>query len=289
MNMITMESGISPEKILSAVPWGRLLAAAVLIAGSVVVWRLIGGLLGKYVTRKASDTDKNREGTISFVAYDILRFVYFLVIFLTVLQVFDINVTSLIAGLGIASAVAGIAVQDFIKDVVMGIHIMTDHFFEVGDAVIYSGQTGKVIAFNVRTTTYQDLDTGEIVSICNREITKISKAPEWFDIDLGLAYGEDFHRINDTLTAVCLKIGEIAGVKNCVYKGINDFGDSSVTYKIRIWSAPEEKYEIRRGALRILQNDLGEAGIEIPYPQTDVHVDTAGKSAAGPEDGETPR
>ena len=78
------------------------------------------------------------------VALNVLRYLLLLVTILLILQINGINVTSLVAGLGIVSAVVGLALQDILKDVIMGLHILSGRFFSVGDAVRYGIMEGIV-------------------------------------------------------------------------------------------------------------------------------------------------
>ena len=64
------------------------------------------------------------------VSYDVLKVLVILCVVLTILQINGVNVTSMIAGLGIASAIIGLAFQDLLKDVITGVHIVTDNFFQ---------------------------------------------------------------------------------------------------------------------------------------------------------------
>lgn len=83
--------------------------------------------------------------------YDVIKYAILLGAALTVLQIYHINVTSLVAGLGLASAIVGLALQDVLKDSIMGVHLLSDYFFEVGDVVRYGDYEGVVISFYGKT------------------------------------------------------------------------------------------------------------------------------------------
>ena len=70
--------------------------------------------------------------------------------FIIICQINGINLMSLVAGLGIIGAVVGLAFQDYLKDIIMGVHILSDRFFSIGDCVAINGQEGVVVAFRLR-------------------------------------------------------------------------------------------------------------------------------------------
>ena len=169
----------------------------------------------------------------------------------------------------------GLALQDYLKDIIMGTHIVRDSFFKEGDAVKYGDQEGVVIEFNMRTTKIRCFASGNILTVSNRNISEISIVPEsqFQDIDIGLPYEEDHQRVFDVLAKACGRIAQLEGVDDCVMKGILKFEDSDILYRVRFFCYPSKKYDLRLAANRIILECLTEAGISIPYPQMDVHLD----------------
>ena len=239
----------------------------IILAVSVVLWQLFKKFRKKWKEKNGGFS------TASDVIFDILRFAFIFVVVVILLQLNGINVTALVAGLGVVSAIVGLALQDFLKDIVMGVHILTDKFFQIGDVVRYNGVEGEVISFNIRTTKLKKLRTREVMTICNRNISEIEVLGDQFDLDIDLPYYVDAQKIHKTLAQLAAKIGEIDGIKECLYKGTENFNESSITYKIRYFTNPcNERFEIRRAALRIVQDGLKEAGIPFPYNHLDVEL-----------------
>lgn len=115
---------------------------------------------------------------------------------LLILQVNGINVSSAVAGLGIASAIVGLALQDILKDVIMGVNMITENFFSVGDVVEYREMDGVVIKLSVRTTKIQSIYDHSVMTICNRNISEIRKCSSMVDIDIPLSYEEDVKKVH---------------------------------------------------------------------------------------------
>lgn len=213
---------------------------------------------------------KNRS-SVAQTMYDLIKYSILLGTVLTVLQINHVNVTSMVAGLGLASAIVGLALQDLLKDSIMGIHMLTDRFFEVGDVVRYGSFEGVVISFNIKTTKLQSIYDNSVMTICNRNISEIVRCSNWSDIDIPLSYKENAEAVHALLEDICLEISQVEGMEDCQYKGTQDFIDSATLYKIRLFCPPEQSSELRRKALRIIQTRLAEAGIRIPYRQVDIH------------------
>ena len=242
----------------------------VLIAAG-VLWHMIRKGEIAYMQRKNSQGHGARQSAISRICMDIIKYGIVAGTVLLILQLNGVNVTSLIAGLGLVSAIVGLALQDVLKDTIMGIHMVTDHFFEVGDVVRYGNFEGIVISFNMKTTKLRSIYDNSVMTICNRNISEIVKLSDWLDIDLPLSYEEDRKKVNGVLEKCCTRIRAAEGIEDCLYKGVQEFADSAVLYKIRLVCRPEKKPELRRMALGILQEELEKAMITIPYPQMDVH------------------
>jgi len=249
----------------------HLLLSAGIIVAAVILWKIFRKAFLRYATKRNGVT-QGTAGTALTVGYDILKVITIVGVVLTVLQINGINVSSMVAGLGIVSAIVGLAFQDLLKDVIMGVHIVTDDFFKVGDVICYGDLEGVVISFNIRTTKIRDMDAGNIVTICNRNISEIKKRSNLVLMNVPLSYEEDYRTVHRVLEEICERIREVEGMENCVYMGTQEFEDSAVIYRINLYCPPERKWDMWRAARSLLQEGLSDAGISIPYPQMDVHI-----------------
>lgn len=248
----------------------HIIISLCVVGVAVIIWMVFKRLYNRHVEQQVA-AGGNRPTTLF---YNAARGIVVILVILAVLQINEINVTSLVAGLGIASAVVGLALQDYLKDIIMGTHIVRDSFFKEGDVVRYGDKEGVVIEFSMRTTKIRLFANGDILSVSNRNISEISVVPEsqFQDIDIGLPYEEDHQRVFDILSDAASRIAQLDGVDDCVMKGIVNFEDSDILYKVRFFCYPSKKYDLRLAANRIILECLTEAGISIPYPQIDVHM-----------------
>lgn len=251
----------------------RLIKSAAIILITVIFWTVIKNTYRKLVAKRVNSGsfDKNTT-TAAHTAFSLIKAVVLFTVALIIMDINGINVSSLLAGLGIASAIVGLALQDFLKDVIMGFHILTDDFFKIGDVIKYNGDEGEVISFTLRTTKMRSINTLDIVTISNRNISEISKSSDLNIINIPLPYETDFRIIDKVLSESSRRIELLPDVSKCLYKGTSSFEDSAIIYKLFMYCAPSEKWDNLRASMRIIQEDLENAGIGIPYNQLDVHM-----------------
>lgn len=251
----------------------RLLLSAIVIAVMIVLWQLFRRAFKRYVAKRS--TVKNVKGAYAAstsVIYGVVKGLVILGAFLIVMQINNVNVSALVAGLGIASAIVGLAFQDLLRDIIMGLHVVSDGFFEVGDVIRYGDVDGLVISFNIRTTRIRDVDNGNIMTICNRNITEAIKLSNLLLMNVPLPYEEDVRKVHRVLAEVCSRIAEHELVERCEYMGTQDFKDSAVWYRIHIYAPPEKKWVVWRAARTILQEALEAEDMHIPYQQIQIHT-----------------
>lgn len=266
-----MKGGIPTNEFLHSSDFSHMLVSLIVAILSFALW---GAIQQIYKRTFHAMSYKGERATLIRVSMDVLRFSLLAGTILLILQVNGVNVSSAVAGLGILSAVVGLALQDMLKDMIMGVHVMTDHFFSVGDVVRYQNIEGVVIGFTTRTTTIRSIYDQNITTICNRNISEITRMPPsaMVDIDVPLSYEEDPKRVHSVLRVICARIDRLDGIDQCIYKGTQSFGASAILYKVRFFCPPETKPERTRDAMREIQNGLLEADIHIPYNQYDIHI-----------------
>lgn len=252
-----------------------VLSIAVIISYFIIA-RLIKVFHNQLIKKHRSSPSFSKRETVMIAAVTVARFLLAVLAVAIVLKLNGINLTTLAAFLGVISAIIGLAIQEMLKDVMSGMHLVHDDYFAVGDTIIYEGHTGLVTEMTPRSVKLLDIDTKDTVIIANRNIDDIVRRSKLNDINLLLSYEDDHKRVNEVLRAICDRIRDIPGIDDCVYKGVHDFRDHGIIYKLRFFCEPSVSPELRRAALRVIQDDLKAAGIRIPYPQLDIHAkDTA--------------
>jgi len=250
----------------------NLAKSVIIIIVAIILYNIMKGIADKTVTATMKIAKKDRKKQNSVIVFNsVMKYIFGMVVLILLLEVNGVNVSSLIASLGIVGIVVGLAIQDALKDLIAGKNIISDHFFETGDVIKYNGITGKVISLGLKTTKLQDLDTNDIVSITNRHIEQAEKVSDWLGISIPAPYEKSVEEVESIVPAIVEEIKSFEHVKDCKYIGIGEFTDSSVIYKLLITCSPEYKLAIKRQALRTLKIAMDKAKISIPYTQIDIH------------------
>lgn len=198
-----------------------------------------------------------------------------MVIFL--LNLYGVDTTSVITGLGIVGVVLGFALQEALKDIISGISIIFDDYFVVGDIVEYDGFTGTVIEFGLKTTKIKKA-TGEVMILANRnidKITNISKERATLLLNIPTAYEEKYEKVEKVLKETLKKAKETyKDITETEYLGIDKLNDSSIDYLIKITCHRETQWNIKREILKEIKLAYDKNKIKIPYNQLEVHNGT---------------
>ena len=128
-------------------PWiEKGIKVVIIILISLIIYSIISSIIKRYSkTSKFESLAGKRTTTYLRLARSITKYLFILITFLIILQILEINITSIIAGVGLLGAVFGLALQDFIKDIIRGTSILSDDYFKVGDIVKYKDFEGKVL------------------------------------------------------------------------------------------------------------------------------------------------
>lgn len=247
----------------------QLWLSVVVIVLCVAVWIVLKKCVRRFLKRESIYGKK--ETNIRFIVTAIKYLIMVLAVIM-VLQINGINVTSLVTGLGIAGIIIGFALQDILKDLIMGTNIVWDEFFVVGDVVKYKDIVGKITYFNIKVTKIEDINTGNKFTISNRNISEIEILSDWLDVKVPAQYEQTKGRMDKIMLEICDRAGKIDEVTACEFLGTDEFAESICYYRIRIHCPPEIRNSVRRLTLGIVQTVYEENGLSVPYPHTDVTI-----------------
>jgi small-conductance mechanosensitive channel len=220
---------------------------------------------------KDSDKESKRGNTYFRLFRSTLRYVFFIGVVLLLLQVNGVDISSVFAGLGIVSVIVGLAIQDWLKDIIRGSSILSDGYFAVGDVVNYNGQEGEVIVIGLKTTKIKLLKNQNIVSIANRKIEEIEKVSKEIYINVPISYTVGVEKAEKIIQTIVDEVKNNQDVINCRYIAVNELTASMANYFINVTCEPKNKLQVRRDALRTILTQFEKYDISVPYTQIDVH------------------
>lgn len=247
----------------------EFLISIVVLVAAFIVWKI-----GRVFVRKVLKLKEKKAQNMNLrVVSTAVKSAYVILIAAVVLQINGINIGTLFTGLGVAGIIVGFALQDILKDLMMGVGIIWDHFFSVGDYICYNGKEGQVVEFNAKVTKIQDYVDESIVTISNRNITEVSKASSLVGLIIPAPYEEPLPHIRQAMAEIVSRAMELPYVEEAQFLGTDEFADSCINYKLLLRCVdPSVKGAARRGTLDIVQEVFAEEKITIPYPQMDVHM-----------------
>ncbi len=213
---------------------------------------------------------------------------------LMVLQQFEVDITPVLTGAGIAGLAVGFGAQTLVRDVISGFFLILDNQVRVGDVAAINGTGGLVEAINLRTIVLRDQEgtvhvfpNGAIQTLANR-----SKEFSHYVVDLGISYREDPDRVADVLREVGAELQSDPRFAPSILEplevlGVDAFADSAVVLKFRIKTMPLKQWEVGRELRKRIRKRFAREGIEIPFPQRVVtmrHEGAPGRSGPPPLD-----
>lgn len=192
------------------------------------------------------------------------------------LGIFDVQTTSFAAAIGAVGFAIGLAFQGALGNFAAGIMLLIFRPYRVGDLIVVSGQTGKVDEIDLFTTTLDTPDNRRILipnaSIFGNTIENMSfHKTRRVEVTVGVSYAADIDQTYDTLIqAACAIPGILA--EPAPQTVLLELAASSVNWSVRVWCPTSDFIVVKQRTIRAIKLALDQAGIEIPFPQVDVHV-----------------
>jgi len=189
---------------------------------------------------------------------------------------------SLVAGLGVGGLAVALAGREALSNFIGTVVILLDQPFKLGDFIVVGeGDRGTVTEIGLRSTRIRTRD-GILVSIPNSNVANMKIVNESAPISearihvpVGVAYGSPVQQVEQALLAAC-KQCEYAVFDPAPSVRLVRFGDSSVEYELLVWIVqPEFRGRAINQLNRAIDEEFEKRGIEMPFPQRDLHIRTS--------------
>ena len=210
-------------------------------------------------TEKLKKSTQKARSTYAGLFKSLLRLCFVIGISLIILSINGVDVGSILAGIGIASVVMGLAVQDALRDAIRGITIITEKYFQVGDVVTINGVTGVVLSIGIITTKMTDWDHSDaIVSIANRNIVEAEIRTTNTSLSVELPRVMPQVEMARILTDAALLAEKDDKIKTCDYLGVTAVEDGKLKHSFKLTCAPKHAGVAKRIALKQILTTLDE-------------------------------
>lgn len=246
----------------------------------IIIGILVYILISKAI-KKISKYNINNKGldkrktTIINLIRSIIQYIIAIIVIIMILNLYGVNTTSIIASLGVASLVIGLAFQDIIKDFLAGIFIIFDNEYAVGDTVEINGFKGEVIALGLKTTKIKAY-SGEVKTLSNSSFTEVinySLNHTNLVMHIPISYETKIEEIETILTNLIPEIKKNKNVYEVTLLGLDSFEDSCMKYAIVIECVEMSHFGVKREVLKLIKNTFDKKNIVIPYNKLDIHIE----------------
>jgi small-conductance mechanosensitive channel len=253
----------------------------IVLLAVIAAFRIIPELVneyGRYASKKRGDRVVARDVTRSLNR--LVRILIAAVGIMAMLNILNINVTPLIAGMGIAGIAFALAAQDSLSNMFSGFYLMVDKPFRLGDRLILAGgEIVEVRDVGIRSTRLYNVLEHTLITVPNAELsrmtlTNISEPDIKFRlrVKIGVAYGSNVPLVKETLLEVA-RATEGALEDPAPMVVFEEFGDFSLNFQLMVWIADvRQKLEVLDQVNTRINQRFEEEGIEIPFPITTVHM-----------------
>ncbi len=269
---------------------GLVVTAVLILYGAFVLsWTLQALLMENVLNRRQMDAGA-RLSITRLVHYALVTVGFLIALSALGFELKNVTIIGGALGVGI-----GFGMQAIVNNFVSGLIMLFERPIKVGDVIQLSdGQQGRVLNLGMRATTVQTFDRAEIVvpngDLISNQVTNWTLGDRGMrlSIPVGVAYGSDVETVMRVLTTVATQNERVLKDPQPVVLFLT-FGASSLDFELRVWISDFNDRRIIQSALICeIDRRFRDKGIEIPFPQQDLHLRSVDDSAAKGLTGKAP-
>ena len=247
------------------------------IIGALIVW-IIGGWLIKFLVSGFERLMNKSKLDISLQPFlkGLIGVLLKVMLVISVLSMLGIEMTSFVAILGAAGLAVGLALSGTLQNFAGGVMILIFKPYKIGDFVEAQGYSGTVNVIGIFNTTLKTPDNKTIIipngglstsSITNYSTEELRRV-DWI---IGIGYGDSLEKAKEVIKRLCDEDSRI--LKDpAVLIAVSALADSSVNFTVRAWVKSSDYWGVYFAMNEKVYNTFAKEGLNIPYPQMDVHV-----------------
>lgn len=248
----------------------NLITAGVILVAGLWIIRIINGLVRRFFEKK--DYDEALESFLQSFIKIALKFI----LFVLVVTQLGVKTSSLVAMVGAAGLAVGLALQGSLANFAGGVLILLFKPFRVGDWISAQGVDGTVKEITIFTTKLNTFGNQVAIlpngKLANENIINYNAENTRRDkVDVGIGYGSDIKKAKEILLEICAEDDRIlTNPAPEVYVGA--LADSSVNLSLRFWAKNTDFWGAHFHVMETVKLRYDQEGIQIPFPQRDVHL-----------------
>ena len=247
-----------------------LLAGAVLLAGLLLIklGKLIIARIARRIIKKGPDAAQRSE-TFRSIVSSVFSYIMFFILATTVLRIFGVDVTSILAAAGVVGIALAFGAQTLVKDLLSGLFIWGERSIAVGDLVSIDGMDGTVEAITIRTTSIRNYN-GNLITIPNgdiRIITNMSRGFKRAIVNVPCPYEANQEQlvamVKEEMEKAAVEVSGISAVPDVM--SIVSFDQNSVRLQVAVICPVGEHWRIEREIRSRIKARFDREGIIMPH------------------------
>lgn len=257
------------EKAVSYIP--KFISAVIILFVGYIIIKIITKIMEKFFAKV------DFERSVEIFLENAAKVILWAVLLVVILANLGVDVTGLIAGLGIMGFIAGFALKDTLGNLASGIFILFHKPFVIGDSINIGGVTGNVERIGIAACVLQSPDNIKITipnsRIWGDIIQNYTGNPtrRLFNLEVGISYSSDIDKAIKIINEILKKDARVLKdpAPQVVVKNL---GDSSVNIAVRPAMKKEDYWELYFDLVKTIKEQFDKNGIIIPFPQRDVWI-----------------
>jgi len=240
----------------------------------------VGRFIIKYTIKALRAVTQKRQVEASLTSFlnSLVSISLNVILAIIIIGILGIDTSSFLAVFASAGIAVGMALSGTLQNFAGGVLILILKPYKVGDYIEAQGFAGTVREIQIFNTVMATLDNQIIIipngPLATGSLKNSTTAPtRRVDIDVDVAYGADPDEVRQVLMNIIeaderiLRSGVFAP-----FIPMTTMGTSGITFQIRVWVKSPDYWGVKFDTTEKVYRELGKAGIEIPYPQMDVHI-----------------
>lgn len=247
------------------------------LLGAVAVWIIGGWVINALIRGIEKALDKSAfDETLKPFLKGLVAVLLKVMLVISVLSMLGIEMTSFVAILGAAGLAVGLALSGTLQNFAGGVMLLIFKPYKVGDFVEAQGYSGTVHMIHIFSTILKTPDNKTIVipngGLSTSSITNYStEERRRVDWKFGIGYGDNVDKAKSVIQKLCDEDGRILKDPK-VLIAVSELGDSSVNFAVRAWVNSGDYWGVFFDMNEKVYKTFGNEGLNIPFPQMDVHV-----------------
>ena len=249
----------------------KLIGAIITLIIGMWIISIIRGVLRRRFEKK--DMEPSLRGFLNSIIGILLK----TMLWISVIGMMGVEMTSFIAILGAAGLAIGMALSGTLQNFAGGVMILIFKPFKTGDYIEAQGHSGSVNEIQIFNTILKTPDNKTIIipngGLSTSSMVNYSTEPKRrVDLVFGIGYGDDIDKAKNVLMKIINDDKRILSEPAEPFLAVTELADSSVNIVVRVWADAANYWGIHFDLKEQVYKTFEKEGLNIPYPQMDVHV-----------------